>query len=72
MRIQPADSVQSIEPLAASLGRIEEMPNGLLDQLVAVPTLAGIEFLLDLFCQIRAGSVTSMAVSSPHHAFEAR
>lgn len=47
-----ADSAERIEPLLATVALVEELSNGLFDQLIATPIAAAGEFLLDLLSQI--------------------
>jgi hypothetical protein len=66
-----AYSAERIEPLPATLALIEELPNGLFDQLIATPIAAASEFLLDLFCQIRRQRYVHDHLLSLFYAFAA-
>src|ERR1039457_4089680 len=48
-----SDSPERIEPPLAALTLVEEMPDRLFDQFAGALVAATVEFLLDLFCQIR-------------------
>jgi hypothetical protein len=50
---RPADSMERIQPLLATLTLVEELSNRLFDQLIAAPIAAASEFLLDMDSQIR-------------------
>jgi hypothetical protein len=67
-----AYSAERIEPLLATLALIEELPNGLFDQLIATPIVAAREFLLDLFCQIRRQRYIHDRPLPSFYAFEAQ
>jgi hypothetical protein len=66
-----AYSAERIEPLLAALALIEEVSNGLFDQLIVTPIAAGNEFLLDLLSQIRRQRYVHDHLLSSFYAFAA-